>query len=583
MLDPNVPVPFPQRPRVRGRAAIASDPPMIGRMQFEAILANLRNLGARRLIALGLIGATVVAAIALGAYYLSQPERETLYANLNREDVGRIGGALKDAGISFDVNADGTSVLVAHSDTARARMLLAVKGLPQSANTGYELFNDMRSFGLTSFMQEVTRVRALEGEIARTIQTMKGVKAARVHIVLPDRGSFRRDQQGASASVVIRTENADDSSSAAAIRHLVAAAIPGMKLDNVTVLNTEGAVLGSSEDGANAAAGKKAMLQSQVNRETEEKIRRTLIPYLGIGNFEVSVSSRLNTDKVTTNETVFDPASKVERSVRAVKEQGQSQNRTKQPNASVQQNIPGGQTPPDGGNDSNENNQRREELTNFEISSRTVQTVRDAYAVQNLSIAVLLNKDRLAAANPQGGEAIPVEQQLYEVEQLVASAAGFDKERGDKLKVAAVAFANGGRDMDAVPALPWTELLLRQAGTLINAVTILIVAGLLIWFGLRPAVRSILERPREQEIAELEAREIEATMLAAQPAAPALAGPPAEEEAHGPIASSTLNLIENLTGQMYRNPQKRLEQIVEFDEEQAAAILRQWLNQEARA
>ncbi|QTL04330.1 flagellar M-ring protein FliF [Aquabacter sp. L1I39] len=556
---------------------------MIGRMQLEAILANLRNLGARRLIALGLIGATVVAAIALGAYYLSQPERETLYANLNREDVGRIGGALKDAGISFDVNADGTSVLVAHSDTARARMLLAVKGLPQSANTGYELFNDMRSFGLTSFMQEVTRVRALEGEIARTIQTMKGIKAARVHIVLPDRGSFRRDQQGASASVVIRTENADDTSSAAAIRHLVAAAIPGMKLDNVTVLNTEGAVLGSSEDGANAAAGKKAMLQSQVNRETEEKIRRTLIPYLGIGNFEVSVSSRLNTDKVTTNETVFDPASKVERSVRAVKEQGQSQNRTKQPNASVQQNIPGGQAPPEGGNDSNENNQRREELTNFEISSRTVQTVRDAYAVQNLSIAVLLNKDRLTAANPQGGETIPVEQQLFEVEQLVASAAGFDKERGDKLKVAAVAFANGGRDMEAVPALPWTELLLRQAGTLINAVTILIVAGLLIWFGLRPAVRSILERPREQEIAELEAREIEATMLAAQPGAPALAGPPAEEEPAGPIAGSTLNLIENLTGQMYRNPQKRLEQIVEFDEEQAAAILRQWLNQEARA
>ncbi|MCP6151202.1 flagellar M-ring protein FliF, partial [Klebsiella pneumoniae] len=119
-------------------------------------------------------------------------------------------------------------------------MLLAVKGLPQSASTGYELFNDMRSFGLTSFMQEVTRVRALEGELARTIQTMKGIKAARVHIVLPDRSSFRRDQQAASASVVIRTENADDASSAQAIRHLVASAIPGMKLDSVTVLSTEG-------------------------------------------------------------------------------------------------------------------------------------------------------------------------------------------------------------------------------------------------------------------------------------------------------------------------------------------------------
>lgn len=205
--------------------------------------------------------------------------------------MNRIGGALKDAGIPFDVNADGTTVLVSHSDTARARMLLAVKGLPQSGNTGYELFNDVRAFGLTSFMQEVTRVRALEGELARTIQTMKGIKAARVHIVLPERGSFRRDQQGASASVVIRTETAEDASTAQAIRHLVAAAIPGLKMDQVTVLSTEGAVLSSSEDGASAAGGKKAMLQQQVGRETEEKVRRTLAPYLGLGNFEVQVSA----------------------------------------------------------------------------------------------------------------------------------------------------------------------------------------------------------------------------------------------------------------------------------------------------
>jgi len=558
---------------------------MIGRQQLEALWTNLRDLGARRLIALGVIGLTVVAAIGLGAFYLSQPERETLYANLNREDVNRIGGALKDAGISFDVNADGTSVLVAHSDTAKARMLLAVKGLPQSTNSGYELFNDMRSFGLTSFMQEVTRVRALEGELARTIQTMKGIKAARVHIVLPDRGSFRRDQQTASASVVIRTENAEDTSTAQAIRHLVASAIPGMKPDSVTVLNTEGAVLGSSQDGANAAAGKKATLQQQVNRETEEKIRRTLTPYLGIGNFEVSVSSRLDTNRVTTNETTFDPASKSERSVRVVKETGQSQNRTKQPSASVQQNIPTTQGGDDSGTDSNENNQRREELTNFELSSRTVQTVRDAYALENLSIAVLLNKDRLMAAPPQGGEAIPVEQQIYEVEQLVASASGFDKERGDKLKVAAVAFADGGHALEPIPPLAWTELLLRQAGTLINAVTILIVAGLLIWFGLRPAVRAIVARPQVTDSTE-EAEAIEAAMLAAQPAVPELAGPGGALAPHSdlnPAEANNANLIEDLTSRMNRSPQKRLEQIVEFDEEQAAAILRQWLHQEARA
>ncbi|OYW41147.1 MAG: flagellar M-ring protein FliF, partial [Azorhizobium sp. 12-66-6] len=461
---------------------------MIGREQLTALWNNLMALGARRLIALGVIGLTVVAVVGLGAFFLSQPERETLYANLNREDVSRIGGALKDAGISFDVSADGAAVLVGHSDTARARMLLAVKGLPQSSNSGYELFNDVRSFGLTSFMQEVTRVRALEGELARTIQTMKGIKAARVHIVLPDRGSFRRDQQTASASVVIRTENSDDSSTAQAIRRLVASAIPGMKVDTVSVLNTDGAVLGAS-DGEGAASGRKSLLQQQVNRETEEKIRRTLTPYLGLGNFEISVSSRLNTDQITTHETIYDPASKSERSIRTVKESGQSQNRTKQPNTSVQQNVPAAQTANDASADSNENNTHKEEITNFEISSRTVQTVHEGYSLQNLSIAVLLNKDRLTAPASQGADAVPVEQQLYEIEQLVGSAAGFDKERGDKMKVSAVSFADGGHALEPIPPLPWTELLLRQAGTLINALTILIVAGLLIWFGLRPAVR----------------------------------------------------------------------------------------------
>ena len=130
------------------------------------------------------------------------------------QDVSRIGAALKEAGIAFDVNAQGTAVLVRYGQTAQARMLLAEKGLPASANAGYELFDKLGSMGLTSFMQEVTRVRALEGEIARTIQAMKGVKAARVHIVLPDSGSFRRSRQSPSASVIIRTESAGDFTSA---------------------------------------------------------------------------------------------------------------------------------------------------------------------------------------------------------------------------------------------------------------------------------------------------------------------------------------------------------------------------------
>lgn len=551
---------------------------MPGRLQAEKLWANLMELGARRLVALGVIGLVVFLGVGLGAYYLSRPAQETLYTGLEREDVSRIGSVLTDAGIPFDVSADGTAVLVRYGHTAQARMLLAQKGLPQSSKSGYELFNDLGSLGLTSFMQEITRVRALEGEIARTIQTMKGVKAARVHIVLPDRGSFRREAQPASASVVVRTEPADDMSSAQAIRHLVAAAIPGMKADKVTVLNTDGMLLMAGDDGANAATGKMATLEKNVSREIQDNVRRTLAPYLGIGNFEISVAARLNTDKTNTTETIYDPESKVERSIRTVKETEVSQNRNSQRPTTVQQNLPEERVRAEGGDSSSEDNQRREELTNYEISSKTVQTVSDGYAIKNLSVAVLVNRSRLEGLTNGNANQADVDARIAEIEQLVASAAGFDRTRGDQIKVAAVGFIDDSRMLEPTPPLSLAEVFMRQSGNLINAATILIVASLLIWFGLRPAVTAILARP-EPELA------YEAAVAPAIEEAVASAGALISGGATSPHleVAAPPNLIEDLTDKMHRTPQKKLEQMIEFDEEQAASILKQWLIQSEAA
>ena len=290
----------------------------MGRDAAERLWTSIVGLGARRLIALAFVGVAVMAVLGVGAYYLGRPPQEVLYTGLTRDDVARIGAALKEAGIEFDVNADGQTVSVNYGDTAHARMLLAEKGLPESANSGYDLFDKVGSFGLTSFMQNVTKTRALEGELARTIQSIDGITAARVHLVLPDTSSLRSQQQAASASVVIRTAMPTDTSPAQAIRHLVAAAVPGLKVDNVTVLNTEGTLLASGDDMESASAGKMAAVEQTVNREVEDKIRRTLTPYLGIGNFQVSVVTRLNLDRSTTNEVIYDPSSRVERSVRMV-------------------------------------------------------------------------------------------------------------------------------------------------------------------------------------------------------------------------------------------------------------------------
>ncbi|GEP03179.1 flagellar basal-body MS-ring/collar protein FliF [Methylobacterium oxalidis] len=564
---------------------------MSGREQAERLWSNIVELGPRRLAALGLIGLVVFLAVGLGAYYLSRPAQEPLYTGLSREDVARIGGVLKDSGIPFDVSADGTAVLVAYGNTAQARMLLAEKGLPQSAKSGYELFNDLGSLGMTSFMQEVTRVRALEGELSRTIQGMKGVRAARVHIVLPDRGSFRRDQQPPSASVVVRTEPADDVSGAQAIRQLVASAIPGMKPDRVTVIGADGTLLLSGDDNSLAPSGKMASLEKVVGREVQDNIRRTLTPYLGLGNFEVSVAAHLNTDKTSTNETIYNPDQRVERSTRSVRESETSQNRNAQRPTTAQQNLPDQRTRSDGNDQSSSETSKKEDLTNYEISQKTIQTVSDGYAIRQLSVAVLVNRARLAAlAGPDAPKA-GIDAQIGEIEQLVASAAGFSKERGDNVKVAAVGFINDGQPLEPVPPLSLSEVMLRQSGTLINAGTILVVAGLLIWFGLRPALRAILAAP---ETAQAESVALvpgapgspalppgTAAGLAPETAALAAPGVPDAPQLAAPAAMASL--IEDMADKMGRSPQKRLEQMIELDEEQVAAILKRWLMREEPA
>jgi flagellar M-ring protein FliF len=540
---------------------------MSGLEQADRLLKSLLDLGPKRLSALAIIGVTIFTVVILGGLYLSRPQMDVLYSGLDRDDVTRIGAALNEAGIKFDVNADGTAVLVSYGQTGAARMLLAEKGLPQSANAGYELFDQMGSFGLTSFMQEVTRVRALEGEIARTIQSINGVKAARVHIVVADEGSFRRTQQPPSASVVIRSESASDANMAQSIRHLVAAAVPGMTPDEVTVLNTDGVLLASGDDTSNAAPGRLMSLEKSVSEDIQNNIRESLTPYLGLDNFQVNVTAHLNTDKKQITETTFDPESRVERSVRVIKENEASNNSTQSVATSVQQNLPEDAGGADGGENASSSNDRREETTNYELSSKTVNTVSDGFSVQSLSIAVLVNRARLAA-EPDGNTPEAIETKLAEIQQLVTTAANFRSDRGDQIKVLAVDFAPASEELEPVPPVGMMELVVRQLGTFVNAATILLVALLLIWFGLRPATRALLTRPAG--------------------ATPALAGPSGEsgfaqaEHAAQVLHSPEASLIEDLTSQMKRSPRKRLEQMVRYNDEQSAAILKQWIHQGAR-
>ncbi|WP_442582373.1 flagellar basal-body MS-ring/collar protein FliF [Mesorhizobium sp. ASY16-5R] len=534
--------------------------------QIQKIVANLQGFGQRRLAIMAGVTLLVLAVLGVASIYLNRPTYETLYVGLERADVNQIGLVLGEAGIGFDVASDGTTVLVPAGKTAAARMLLAEKGLPTSANAGYELFDNVGSLGLTSFMQQVTRVRALEGEIARTIQSINGIKAARVHLVMSERASFRRDEQQPSASVVIRATDLDAAKSAGAIRYLVAAAVPGLGVERVTVLDSSGTLLAAGDDPANSSASRSLGVERNVEMQIEDNIRRALAPYLGPDNFRASVKADVNTDMRQSEETIFDPESRVERSVQVVRSNENTNQQSSATPTSVDQNLPETQAPPTAGPQSSEQSERKEETTNYEMNSKRISTTSNGYTLTKLSIAVVVNQQRLASILGEGGTPDKVAERIADIQKVVASAAGLDESRGDKLNVSAVEFIDGldGSEV-AMPGI--MDKVGQHVGTLINASAFIVVVFLLAFFGLRPMVAA-LQKPA---------------------AAPALAGPSFDEvqrslpnPENGEASVTALpgrggaTQLDDLRQKLKPAPQERLARMVDLNEERTALILRKW-------
>ncbi|KQZ87002.1 flagellar M-ring protein FliF [Mesorhizobium sp. Root157] len=545
--------------------------------QIQGIIHNLKGFGAKRLAILAGIAALVMATIAVASVYLNRPAYETLYVGLERSDVNQIGMVLGEAGINFDVGSDGSSVLVAAGTTAQARMLLAEKGLPTSANAGYELFDNVGSLGLTSFMQQITRVRALEGEIARTIQSLSGIKAARVHIVMSERANFRRDEQQPSASVVIRFAGIDGEKTAMSVRHLVAAAVPGLGAEKVTVLDSAGNLLAAGDDSSNTSAARTLGVEQTVEAQIEDNIRRALSPYLGSDNFRASVKTDVNTDSRQTEETIFDPNSRVERSVQTVRNNEASSQKQASSPASVEQNLPETQPVTTDGPQSTSQNDRKEEITNYEINSKRIATVSNGYTVNRMSVAVVVNQQRLATILGKDATPEQIASRVADIRKMVASATGFDEKRGDVIDVSAVEFIDG-LDGQAIEQPGILESIGHYTGTLINAGAFIIVVFLVAFFGLRPMAAALTAQTNAvAAIGGPSFDEVQRSLPT--PDAASVAGAAQAALADGSFTAPAP--LDDLRRKLRPAPQERLARMVDLNEERTAQILRKWAAPEA--
>lgn len=543
---------------------------MIWLESVQKLIKNILSLGVRRLVLLGLSGVLVFTAVIVGGMRLTRPAQQVLYSGLSKQDAAKIASALRDANIKFDTNAEATTIYVPYGQGAKARMRMAQLGLPNSTTNGYELFDKIGSFGLTSFMQEITKLRAIEGELARTIQTINGIKSARVHIVLPNPSSFRQKQEPPSASVVLRANSLRENLPSAAIRHLVAAAIPGLKPKDVTLVSSDGRLLASHVGPGAAGPNRVRRLERELSQNVKKNIAQALAPYLSSKNFRISVTTRVDADRKKAVEKIFIPNSRVERSVRVVRENSDSQNVPRAGATSVKQNLPNKKNTQANVRKKTEVTQKRSETTNYEISSRTTRTNYSGYQIKALSVAVVINKNALPQNLRGPSQKVALKTHLVELEKIIEAATGFNQKRGDKLKVAVMEFSK----MSAVvpDRNKYLELLFAHLATLINGLTIIIVTILIGLFVIRPLIKYLKQITPSTEP--------EDQILIAAPDTPnPRISSPDKLSFDGHVPNDIIPPDDNKS----HDARQRFRSMVESNEDDAVMIMKQWLTEGAAA
>ncbi|WP_454020709.1 flagellar basal-body MS-ring/collar protein FliF [Azospirillum sp. Marseille-Q6669] len=565
---------------------------------MTGLIDNLRTLGRTRLLVLAGTGVGIVLAVATMAVLLSRPHMTPLYTGLEPAEAGRIVKAVEAMGVPVSAAFDGTAVQVPEAEVPRLRMLLAEKGLPSRGGIGYELFDTDKPLGITSFMQRMNRLRAMEGELARTIETLSGIEAARVHIVLPDREEFSRAAPTPTASIVVRMRGRSplERRQALSIRHLVSAAVPNLKPSAVTVLDASGEVLLTEEDGDARSSAKVDGLRAGHETRISRAIEQMLVARLGQGNVRVQVAVDVETKREVVRSQSFDPNSQVVRSTQTVQEQDRSLDSTGEPPVTAEQNLPQREVRAQSQNNrSSSDSKRQEETVNYEISNVARETVIEPGDIRRVSVAVLVNGTWATAQDGTRSYEARSPEELQRITELVRSAMGFSEARGDRVTVDNLEFVNLAPELGArEPMAEIVDTLSRNVMTLIQWVILLVLCGLLIVLGLRPLIRRVFPAP-EPVAAEAAAPALAAGAAMPQLTGPAMGGDPAMQAAQltdaGEPATAALPGIEEtmdqlielrtVEGRVRASSIRRLGDIVDQYPDEAIDILRSWLYEEA--
>ena len=539
---------------------------------METLIHALRNLGPVRLAIMGAIMLGMIGFFIFLTTRLATPSMVLLYGDLNPDDSSRITSRLSSQNVPFELLQGGSQIMVPSDRALKLRLSLASQGIPSGASLGRELVDDKQTIGTTNFVQNINLVRALEGELARTIQTISSIRSARVHLVLPRRELFSREKHQASASITLRMGDGSlEKDQIAGIQHLVAAAVPGLVPALVSIISSSSGKLlagGFEEDSASFMAVKSQEQRRNFERRLSRTIESLLEKTVGFGKVRAEVKADMDFDRISTTDEKFDPDGQVIKSNQSIEETNQTRDTEGTQPVTVGTNLP---DPPGSGENASSSSaeSRTEETVNFEVSKKIINHVREVGIINRLSVAVLIDGVRGIEDNE------PTYQPRSEAEMellatLVRGAIGFNADRGDTVEVINMEFADvmvEGIELGLFFGLDKNDLL-RMAEVLVLSIVVILVILLV--------VRPLVSRAFESIPSAAAAGE---RLLTDQAGALTAPGIPSEVTV-GEERFEELIDIDRVEGRVKASSVKKVGGLVEKHPEEALSIVRSWMYQE---
>ena len=554
----------------------------------QGLVEFAKTLGAPRIAAMGAVTIALIGFFAFLILRVTAPQMTPLFTDLSLADSATIAKELDRQNVAYQLRNDGNIIMVPSDQAARLRMTLAEDGLPKGGGVGYEIFDKSDALGTTSFVQNVNNLRALEGELARTIRTLNRVDDARVHLVLPDRPLFSRDKIEPSASIVLKLRGTLEPPQVRAIRHLVATAVSGLRPQRISIVDEKGQLLadGAGEDGNGGDVGADER-QAVFEKHLREQVESIVSSVVGPGHSRVQVNADFDFNRITQTSDKYDPDGRVIRSSQT-REETSNANEGGNNQVTVGNELPGanGRQPAEAAAARDES-RKTEEIVNYEISKTTKTEVVEGGRVKRISVAVLVDG---SYAKDDKGDIVYQPRNKEEIDQiatLVRSAIGYDQKRGDQVEVVNLRFAETPASPIVEPtgwlaALQFTkDDILRVIELVVMAVLGLVVLLLVV----RPLVRRIIT-PDQPNIAALPAGGSAGEALPPSVAAAAAAiGAPSIDPAAAAEPSQTSKMIDiaQIQGQVHAQSVQKVGDLADKNPRETVSIIRQWLHESSSA